>query len=84
MLGYLEILQGDPGIRAVPGAAADLEKIDASWRRILGMLEGVLSYSRVGGSLQPERVSLRTAANGVMLDLGIAGQNVVDVQDLTV
>ncbi len=84
MLGYLEMLQDDPGIRAVPGAAADLEKIDASGRRVLGMLEDVLSYSRVGGSIQPEHVTLRTVAIEVMLDLGIAEQSMVDVQDLMV
>ena len=84
MLGYLEMLQDDPRIRAVPGAADDLEQIDASGRRLLAMLEDVLSYSRVGGSIQPERVSLRTAANEVMRDLGIAEQHIVDVQDLVV
>lgn len=51
---------------------------------MLGILEYVLSYSLVDGSLQPERVSLRTAAAEAMQDLSIAGQNLVDVQDLMV
>ncbi|WP_455835576.1 GAF domain-containing sensor histidine kinase [Pseudarthrobacter siccitolerans] len=84
MLGYLEMLQDDPGIRAVPGAADDLEQIDASGHRMLAMLGDVLSYSRVGGSIRLERVSLRTVANEVTRDLGIADQHMVDVQDLIV
>lgn len=46
---------------------------------MLGMLEDVLNYSRVGGGIHPEDVSLRTVANEVMLDLGIADQHVVEV-----
>ncbi|WP_458780597.1 sensor histidine kinase [Arthrobacter sp. D3-16] len=84
MLGYLEMLQDDPGIHAVPGAADDLNKIDASGRRMLAMLEDVLSYSQVGGCIQPEWVSLRTAAGEALQDLGISDQNIVEVQDLTV
>jgi His Kinase A (phospho-acceptor) domain len=33
MLGYLEMLQDDPEIRSVPGAADDLDKVGASGRR---------------------------------------------------
>ncbi|TLM88200.1 ATP-binding protein [Pseudarthrobacter sp. NamE5] len=84
MLGYLEMLQDDPNIQAVPGAADDLDKIDACGRRMLGMLEDVLSYSRVGGGIQPEYVSLRTAVDEAMWDLGINEENMVEVQDLRV
>ncbi len=84
MLGYLEMLQDDPQIHAVPGAADDLNKIDASACRMLAMLEDVLNYSRVGGCIQPEYVSLRTAAREALQDLGVADQNMVEVQDLTV
>ncbi|MFC9772518.1 MULTISPECIES: ATP-binding protein [unclassified Pseudarthrobacter] len=84
MLGYLEILEDDPNIQAVPGATEDLDSIGASGRRMLAMLQDVLSYSRVGGSVKPELVSVRVAVDEVMWDLGLAGQNIVDVQDLTV
>ncbi|VXB06847.1 Histidine kinase [Arthrobacter sp. 9AX] len=84
MLGYLEMLQDDPRIQAVPGAAQDLDMIDASGRRMLATLEDVLSYSRVGGGIRPEYVSVRHAATEVMLDLGINDQNMVEVQDLTI
>ncbi|WP_461186599.1 sensor histidine kinase [Arthrobacter sp. Z4-13] len=84
MLGYLEMLQDDPEIRVVPGAADDLNKVGASGRRMLAMLEDVLNYSRVGGKIQPAYVSVQTVANEVMLDLGIADQNMVDMQDVTV
>ena len=84
MLGYLEMLQDDPGIGAVPGAADDLDKIGASGHRMLAMLEDVLSYSRVGGSIRPEYVSLRMAALEAMQDLGITAPDMVEIQDLTV
>lgn len=81
MLGYLEFLQDDPRIGAVPGAADDLEHIAASGRRMLSMLQDVLNYSRVGGKIQPEYVSLRAVACEVLHDLGIADDEIVDVQD---
>ena len=84
MLGYLEMLQDDPNIQAVPGATEDLDSIGASGRRMLAMLEDVLSYSRIGGGAKPEFVSVPAAVDEVMWDLGIAGQNMVEVQDLTV
>ncbi|MEW1812550.1 GAF domain-containing sensor histidine kinase [Pseudarthrobacter phenanthrenivorans] len=84
MLGYLEMLQDDARIQAVPGATGDLEKIDASGRRMLGMLEDVLTYSRVGGGIQPDYVSVQQTANEVMQDLGINDQHMIEVHDLLV
>jgi len=84
MLGYLEMLQDTPGILAAPGAPADLEKIDASGRRMLGMLQDVLSYSRVGGGIQPEWVSIQSAAREVLWDLKIEDPEMVEVQDARV
>lgn len=84
MLGYLEMLQDDPNIQAVPGATEDLDSIGASGRRMLAMLEDVLSYSRIGGGAKPEFVSVPAAVDDVLWDLGIARQNMVEVQDLTV
>lgn len=84
MLGYLEMLQDDPDIIAVPGAAGDLEKIGSSGRRMLAMLEDVLSFSRVGGGLHREYVSLRTAVTEAAWDLGINELSLVDVEDATV
>lgn len=84
MLGYLELLQDDPRINAVPGDADDLHRIDGAGRRMLAMLEDILSYSRVGGGIRREYVSLREAVSDVMWDLGIEDdQAMVDVQDLT-
>lgn len=48
------------------------------------MLQDVLSYSRVGGCVSPGYVSVRAADDDVTWDLGIAGQNMVEVQDLNV
>ena len=52
MLGYLEMLQEDPRIQALPDAAADLDKVATSGARMLSMLEDVLNYSRVGGGIR--------------------------------
>ncbi|BCW17465.1 hypothetical protein NtRootA9_01730 [Arthrobacter sp. NtRootA9] len=84
MLGYLEMLQDDPDITTVPGAAEDLEKIGASGRRMLAMLEDVLSFSRIGGCLHREYVSLRAAATEAAWDLGINELSLVDVEDATI
>ena len=84
MLGYVEMLQDDPEMAAVPGAADDLDKIGASGRRMLSMLEDVLTYSRVGGSIRPQYVSLRRVALEAMQDLGVTAPDMVEVQDLTV
>jgi signal transduction histidine kinase len=84
MLGYLEMVQDDPEMQAADGAADDLKKIEATGHRMLGMLEAVLNYSRVGGAIQPEYVSVGTVTGEALRDLGIVDANVVEVQDLVV
>jgi len=51
---------------------------------MLGMLEDVLSYSRVGGGIQPAWVSLLEVTQEVVRDLGIENDGIVDVQDINV
>jgi signal transduction histidine kinase len=84
MLGYLEMVQDDPEMQAADGAADDLKKIEATGHRMLGMLEAVLNYSRVGGAIQPEYVSVGTVTGEALRDLGIVDANVVEVQYLVV
>ncbi|WP_026543084.1 GAF domain-containing sensor histidine kinase [Paenarthrobacter nicotinovorans] len=82
ILGYVELVEDDPDVEPQSTAAQYLDRIGASGRRMLGMLEDVLSYSRVGGGIQPVTVSLREVAQEVARDLGIENDDVVDVQEL--
>ncbi|TVU60184.1 GAF domain-containing sensor histidine kinase [Paenarthrobacter nitroguajacolicus] len=84
ILGYVELVEDDPDVEPGSTAANYLDRIGASGRRMLGMLEDVLSYSRVGGGIQPEHVSLREVTEEVAGDLGIENDGIVDVEDLTV
>lgn len=70
MLGYVE-MAGDEVDGDHP-AAEYLQIIDASGHRMLAMLEDVLTYSRMGGALQRQRVSLHTVAAEVAKDLGVS------------
>ena len=83
ILGYVELVEDDPDIEPNSTAARYLDRIGASGRRMLGMLEDVLSYSRVGGGIQPAHVSLREVTEEVVRDLGIENDGIVDVQDIT-
>ncbi|MFJ4210571.1 ATP-binding protein [Paenarthrobacter sp. NPDC089675] len=84
ILGYVELVEDDPDVQPGTVAAKYLDKIGASGRRMLAMLEDVLSYSRVGGGIQPTYVSLKEAAGEVVRDLGIENDGLVEVHDVTV
>ncbi|MFE4195577.1 ATP-binding protein [Paenarthrobacter sp. NPDC056912] len=84
ILGYVELVEDDPDVEPNSTAAQYLDRIGSSGRRMLGMLEDVLSYSRVGGGIQPAPLSLRDVAEEVARDLGIEDHDIVEVQDLTV
>ncbi|WP_024818619.1 GAF domain-containing sensor histidine kinase [Arthrobacter sp. 31Y] len=83
ILGYVELVEDDPDVEPTSTAARYLDRIGSSGRRMLGMLEDVLSYSRVGGSVQPTQVSLRQVTEEVARDLGIENHRIVEVEDLT-
>ena len=83
ILGYVELVEDDPDVEPNSTAARYLDRIGSSGRRMLGMLEDVLSYSRVGGAIQPAQVSLREVTEEVARDLGVENDGVVEVQDLT-
>ncbi|MFI2564885.1 ATP-binding protein [Paenarthrobacter sp. NPDC018779] len=84
ILGYVELVEDDPDVQTGTSTAKYLDKIGASGRRMLAMLEDVLSYSRVGGGIQPSYSSLREVAGEVARDLGIDDDGILDVQDLAV
>ncbi|VXA99162.1 Histidine kinase [Arthrobacter sp. 9V] len=83
ILGYVELVEDDPDVEPNSTAARYLDRIGSSGRRMLGMLEDVLSYSRVGGAVQPTQVSLREVTEEVVRDLGIENHRIVEVEDLT-
>ena len=82
ILGYVELVEDDPDVEPNSTVARYLDRIGSSGRRMLGMLEDVLSYSRVGGAIQPAQVSLREVTEEVARDLGVENDGVVEVQDL--
>ncbi|CAN7554105.1 GAF domain-containing sensor histidine kinase [Arthrobacter sp. LjRoot14] len=70
ILGYVELSEDDEDIRPGSPAAGYLEHIRDSGRRMLSMLDGVLSYSQVGGMLRPRPVSLKDTVAAAVSDLG--------------
>lgn len=82
ILGYVEMVEDDPDIQPGSTPAKYLARIGASGRRMLAMLEDVLSYSRVGGGIHPVRVSLKEATDDVSRDLGIEEDGLVEVDDV--
>ncbi|WP_284974947.1 GAF domain-containing sensor histidine kinase [Arthrobacter sp. efr-133-TYG-104] len=82
ILGYVELVEDDPDIDGQSVAAEYLNRIGASGRRMLGMLEDVLNYSRVGGGIQSAQLSLHDVAVDVIRDLGIENDGIIEVQDL--
>jgi signal transduction histidine kinase len=82
MLGYVEM--GEDDLETDHPAAEYFQLIGASGHRMLAMLEDVLNYSRMGGSIQRQPVSLHTVAAEVTNDLGLpfGPDAVVDSEDL--
>ena len=70
MLGYVELAEDE--VDGDHPAAEYLQIIRASGRRMLAMLEDVLTYSRMGGVLQRQHVSLQEVAAEVARDLGLS------------
>ncbi|MDQ0145456.1 GAF domain-containing sensor histidine kinase [Pseudarthrobacter niigatensis] len=69
-LGYVEMAEDE--VEGDHPAAEYLQIISASGHRMLAMLEDVLTYSRMGGVLQRQRVSLQEVAAEVARDLGLS------------
>lgn len=69
MLGYVELAEDE--VDGDHPAAEYLQIIAASGNRMLVMLEDVLTYSRMGGSIQRQPASLHDVAAEVAGDLGL-------------
>lgn len=72
MLGYVEMGEDDPEVGSDHPAAEYFQLIGSSGHRMLRMLEDVLTYSRMGGSIRRQHVSLYTVAAEVARDLGLS------------
>ncbi|HEU4667918.1 MAG TPA: GAF domain-containing sensor histidine kinase [Arthrobacter sp.] len=71
ILGYVELAEDDPDIPPGHPALEYLGFIAKGGRRMLGLLDDVLEYSRADGALNPERVSLLAVAAEAAQDLGV-------------
>jgi signal transduction histidine kinase len=71
ILGYVELAEDDPDIAAGHPSLEYLGFVGSSGRRMLGMLEDVLDYSKAGGTLNRERVSLLAVTAEAARDLGV-------------
>ena len=71
ILGYVELAEDDPGIAADHPSVEYLGYVGSSGRRMLGMLEDVLDYSKADGALNRERVSLLAVTAEAARDLGV-------------
>ncbi len=82
MLGYVEM--GEDDVDTDHPAAEYFQLIGASGHRMLAMLEDVLTYSRMGGSIQRQPVSLHAVAAEAANDLGLpfGPDAVLDSEDL--
>ncbi|WP_254678723.1 histidine kinase dimerization/phospho-acceptor domain-containing protein [Arthrobacter sp. 24S4-2] len=70
ILGYVELSEDDADVLPDSPAAGYLQRIGGSGLRMLGMLDDVLRYSRVGGTLRRQSVSLQGAGAEAVSDLG--------------
>jgi signal transduction histidine kinase len=80
ILGYVELSEDDADISQGGPAAGYLKRIGGSGRRMLGMLDDVLSYSQVGGTLRRQHVSLQDAVAEAVSDLGEGFGNTAAVE----
>ena len=70
ILGYVELAEDDPAIPPGHPAEEYYTHIGNAGRRMLGMLEDVLDYSKADGTLSRERLSLLTVTAEAAQDLG--------------
>jgi signal transduction histidine kinase len=71
ILGYVELAEDDPDIPPGHAAVEYLKVIGGGGRRMLKTLEDVLAYSRVGGALHREWLSLLAVTAEAARDLGV-------------
>ncbi|MGZ4453183.1 MAG: sensor histidine kinase [Nocardioides sp.] len=69
LLAWAELLGDVPAVRDDAGVAAYVQRCEASGRQMMTLIEGLLQYAGIGGTLTPRRVPLDEAMGGVMGDL---------------
>ncbi|WP_284984002.1 GAF domain-containing sensor histidine kinase [Arthrobacter sp. efr-133-TYG-118] len=69
IIGYVELSEQDPAVQPESPAVDYLHSIGGSGRRMLAMLDDLLSYSRLGGALDRSTISLRALVSDIEKDL---------------
>lgn len=78
ILGFAELLGEQPSVSGDPVAAAYARRCLSSSQRMLVMINELLGYARLGGTLHPQPVHLDEVMSAVMDDLGeLAGEGTV-------
>jgi signal transduction histidine kinase len=72
IIGFTELLQDLDTVEQDPNAAAYVGRCASAARRMLAMVEDLLAYARVGGSLSQRRNALDRLLPEVLDDLGTA------------
>ncbi|MET1089702.1 MAG: response regulator [Arthrobacter sp.] len=71
ILGYVELASMHADADDGPGEAAEyLEIVGSSARRMLSMVEELLAFASIGGSLDPVQLSLAELVQAITVDLG--------------
>ncbi len=73
IIGFTELLQDLDTVEQDGAAAAYVGRCTSAARRMLAMVEDLLAFARVGGSLTLRRHALDTLLPAVLDDLGAAG-----------
>jgi signal transduction histidine kinase len=78
IIGFAELLQDLDVIREDPTATAYVGRCFSAGRRMLAMIEDLLAFARVGGSLARRRIALDSMLPEVLDDLGpaVAGADI--------
>ncbi|MBT1004347.1 GAF domain-containing sensor histidine kinase [Paenarthrobacter sp. DKR-5] len=69
ILGYVELSEQDPDVPAHGAASGYLRTVAGIGRRMLTVLDDVLGFSRVGGTLQRTELSLAALVEDIRQDL---------------
>lgn len=72
ILGFTELLSDLDTIVEDPSAAAYVGRCASAAGRMLAMIDDLLAFARVGGTLNPHRIALDTVMPEVLDDLGTA------------
>ena len=70
IIGFTELLEDMDAVTADPNALAYIARCSSAAKRMLAMIDDLLAFARVGGSLLPVRNELESVVAKVVSDLG--------------